>query len=66
MTQKPILDDEDLNTINEALGVIDDTEEDVNRAELAGIDVTEIKRRREAAKNKLLAMRRAFFPNSSK
>lgn len=64
VSREPILNDEDRATIDEALAVIEETEEDVNRAKLAGIDVADIEKRRSAAKNKLMAIKRAFFPNS--
>ena len=60
---QPILDETDLESINEALELAVRVEEDITRAEQAGIDVTGAKERLAATTARLHKIKTAFFPN---
>lgn len=59
---EPILDNEDLETIDGALQEIEDLQENLVRAEQAGIDVSRQRQRLENDRSQLRAIRQAFFP----
>jgi ArsR family metal-binding transcriptional regulator len=58
-----ILTEEDKQTIDEALKVIDDVEQDIVRAHEAGVDISDSVNSINDTKVKLLKIRSAFFPN---
>jgi len=58
-----LLDDDDLANINLALDKAEEVEEDLLRAEQAGLDVTNQRARFEADRAKLRSVKSAFFPN---
>lgn len=58
----PLLDEEDLEVLNEALQRLEENEENLNRAEQAGIPTTEIRARFEEDKSKIRRIKTAFFP----
>ena len=59
---EPLLDDEDLAVLNEALQRLDDNEENLNRAEQAGIDIAAVRVRFDDDKAKIRRIKTAFFP----
>lgn len=61
---EPLLDQDDLAVLNEALQRIEENEENLNRAEQAGIDVVSIRARFEEDKTKIRRIKTAFFPGS--
>lgn len=59
----PLLTDDDLVNIDEALVMADSVEEDFLRAEQAGLDVTANRTRLEDTRKRLRQIKAAFFPN---
>lgn len=59
---EPLLDSEDLAVLNDALQRLEDNEENLQRAEQAGIDITAVKARFETDKAKIRQIKGAFFP----
>lgn len=59
---EPLLDEEDLGVLNEALLRLEENEENLNRAEQAGIDTVAIRARFEEDKSKIRRIKTAFFP----
>ena len=57
-----LLDEEDLGVLNEALQRLEENEENLNRAEQAGIDTAAIRARFEEDKSKIRRIKTAFFP----
>lgn len=58
----PLLDDDDLVVLNDALQRLEDNEENLNRAEQAGMPTAEIRARFEEDKSKIRRIKTAFFP----
>lgn len=61
---QPILDDEDREAIDKALEMSVDAEENITRAEQAGIDVSGPRERLTDTAARLRKIRTAFFPGS--
>lgn len=61
MTTSP-LGREDLNNINEALQMLKDNEEEIIKAEQAGIDMADQKEQSKLLKDRLTMIKRSFFP----
>lgn len=59
---EPLLDEDDLGVLNEALQRLEENEENLTRAEQAGIDVSAIKVRFDSDKDKIRRIKTAFFP----
>ncbi len=59
---QPLLNEEDLATINQALEAILDIEENVARSEQAGLDMAAQKNRINETKQGLTLVKQAFFP----
>ncbi len=59
---EPLLDTEDLDVLNAALDRLDDSEENITRAEQAGIDVTAVKERMNISRDQIRRIKTAFFP----
>lgn len=59
----PLLDDEDLTNIDEAIRMAGDAEIDLERAERAGLDISAQRQRLADTKERLRRIRGAFFPN---
>jgi len=59
---EPLLDDEDLGVLNDALQRLEDNEENLTRAEQAGIPTETIRARFEEDKTKIRRIKTAFFP----
>lgn len=59
---EPLLDAEDLAVLNDALQRLEDNEENLNRAEQAGLDIGSIRARFEEDKSKIRRIKTAFFP----
>lgn len=59
----PLLDDEDLTNIDQALQMAETAEADLVRAEQAGLDIGLVRTRLDATKERLKRIRGAFFPN---
>ncbi len=59
---EPLLDDEDLSVLNEALQRLDDNEENLTRAEQAGIDIGPVKLRFDEDRRRIQRIKAAFFP----
>lgn len=59
---EPLLDEEDLEVLNEALLRLEENEENLNRAEQAGIEIGAIRLRFEDDKAKIRRIKTAFFP----
>ncbi len=59
---EPLLDDEDLAVLDEALQRLEENEENLTRAEQAGIDIGPIRARFEEDKAKIRRIKTAFFP----
>ena len=57
-----LLDEDDLAVLDEALQRLVDNEENLNRAEQAGIDVANVRARFEEDKQKIRRIKTAFFP----
>lgn len=58
-----ILDETDLKNLNDALAMAVTAEEDLTRAEQAGIDVAGPRERLTATTAKIRKVKSAFFPN---
>lgn len=58
----PLLDEEDLVVLNDALQRLEDNEENLNRAEQAGLDIGSIRARFDEDKLKIRRIKTAFFP----
>lgn len=52
---------EDKNKVNAALKAIADVKADINKAKLAGIDVSEPEKRLAATESQLQAIKRVYF-----
>ena len=61
---EPLLDSEDLEVLNEALQRLEDNEENLNRAEQAGINIADLRVRFDEDKAKIRRIKTAFFPGS--
>lgn len=59
---EPLLNEQDLQSIDLALVAIVDVEENVARAELAGLDMTRQKMQINETKQRLTLVKQAFFP----
>ena len=59
---EPLLDEQDLEVLNEALLRLEENEENLNRAEQAGIEIGPIRARFEEDKAKIRRIKTAFFP----
>lgn len=59
---EPLLDEDDLAILNEALQRLEDNEENLTRAEQAGINTTAIRARFDEDKTKIRRIKTAFFP----
>ena len=59
---EPLLDQEDLEVLNEALARLEDNEENLNRAQQAGIDIADLRVRFDDDKAKIRRIKTAFFP----
>ena len=55
---------DDLQAINDSLGQLKKTSEILVRAEQAGLDVAEQRRRHDDLQQRLTGVKRAFFPNA--
>ena len=58
----PLLNEQDLQSIDLALQAIVDIEENVTRSEQAGLDMTQQKMRINETKQRLTLVKQAFFP----
>tara|TARA_Y100000310_G_C20513456_1_gene730012 strand:+ start:854 stop:1045 length:192 start_codon:yes stop_codon:yes gene_type:complete len=58
-----ILTQENLTQINESLEAIQDLEENLKRAEVAGLDVASQRSRLDATRDQLIRIKQAYFPN---
>lgn len=59
---EPLLDNDDLVVLNDALQRLEDNEENLDRAQQAGIEVGPIRARFEEDKTKIRRIKTAFFP----
>ena len=59
----PLLDDEDLTNIDEALRLAESAEDDLRKAEQAGLDIVGQRTRLAETKARLAKIKGAFFPN---
>lgn len=59
---EPLLDEDDLSVLNEALQRLEENEENLTRAEQAGIDIGSIRARFDEDKTKIRRIKTAFFP----
>lgn len=57
-----LLDNDDLAVLNDALQRLEDNEENLTRAEQAGIDIGSIRARFDEDKQKIRRIKSAFFP----
>lgn len=57
-----LLDEEDLQAIDNALEEVDELQEQLDRAEQAGLDVSQMRERATQARTRLRSIRQAFFP----
>lgn len=58
----PLLDSEDLSVLNEALQRLEENEENLIRAEQAGIDIAPVKKRFDVSRQQIQRIKAAFFP----
>lgn len=63
MPVSKLLDDDDKKTIDSLLEAAPELEAELNRAKLAGLDVSEIEDRFKASTTKIRGIKTAFFPN---
>jgi len=59
---EPLLDEEDLSVLDEALQRLEENEENLARAEQAGIDISPVRQRFDASKAQIRRIKTAFFP----
>lgn len=60
--RRPVLDEDDLQRINDALAQIEDVQDVLLRAKEAQIDVSREESELQQLRQRLLAIKRAFFP----
>jgi len=61
--REPLLTQDDKLTLQEAIRVADEVEEDLIRAEQAGINLSAERQRLEQSRQKAKQLLQAFFPN---